>query len=286
LKPILIFVSIFNKMPKYSGFKKIVRRLFKRPIKVGLALGGGSSRGVANAGVLKALVENNIPIDLIAGTSAGAIVGALFAGGIGISDIIKAAKTTDWFTMARVKFNGVWPISGQGVEEFIRKYLGNKRFEDLNIPFSAVATDYRTGEKAVLSKGDLTRAIHASSAIPGVFAPVEYDGRLLMDGLMIDNVPADVAREMGADYVIAVDVVPDVVLTEGPKNVRQLVERAVDIASRNHCRHACYEHADVVIVPVTVDVSPLDFSKSEHLIKLGEQAALKAIGKIRKDLNL
>lgn len=286
MKPILIFVSIFNKMPKYSGFKKIVRRLFKRPIKVGLALGGGSSRGVANAGVLKALVENNIPIDLIAGTSAGAIVGALFAGGIGISDIIKAAKTTDWFTMARVKFNGVWPISGQGVEEFIRKYLGNKRFEDLNIPFSAVATDYRTGEKAVLSKGDLTRAIHASSAIPGVFAPVEYDGRLLMDGLMIDNVPADVAREMGADYVIAVDVVPDVVLTEGPKNVRQLVERAVDIASRNHCRHACYEHADVVIVPVTVDVSPLDFSKSEHLIKLGEQAALKAIGKIRKDLNL
>lgn len=265
--------------------KKRFRWVFRRPKRVGIAFGGGSSRGAANVGVLKVLVENKIPIHFIAGTSAGALVGALFAGGLNIYELIKVTKSIDWRKVAGFKFDDVFPLSEAGLEDLIVKLVGNKRVEGLRVPFAAVAADYKSGRKIVLTKGKLERVVHASSAIPGMFNPVKFDDKLLMDGLVVDNVPADVVKNMGADYVIAIDVVPDVRLKDGPKNVRQIVERAIDIASRNHCREI-YKDADIVISPVKEDISPLDFSKAEQLIRLGEQAALKAIGKIKKDLRL
>ena len=273
-------------MPTYDKFKNTVRRLFRRPRKVGIAFGGGNSRGAAHAGVLKVLVENKIPIDYISATSSGAIVGALFAYGLNVYDICKIAESSNWLaTITRIKFDGIWPISEAGLEEFMRKYVGNKNANDLRIPFAAVATDYETGKKIVLNKGNLARIVHASSAVPGLFAPVEFEGRLLMDGLMVDNVPADVAREMGADYVIAVDVVPDLVIKEKPKNIRQVVERAIDIASIEQSSKTC-KYADIVINPVIDNISPLDFSQGKHLILEGENAALKVVNKIKNDLGI
>lgn len=273
-------------MSTYEKVKKTIRRIFKRQKKVGIAFGGGNSRGAAHAGVLKVLVENKIPIDLIAGTSSGALIGALFAGGMNVDDIIKHAKTSDWlFKITRLDFSGAWPISVEGIEEFLKHNIGNKNIEDLRIPFCAVATNYMNGEKVVLNKGNLARIVRISSSVPGVFAPVELEGRYLMDGLMTDNVPADAAREMGADYVIAIDVVPDVVLKEKPKNIRQIVERAIDIASREQSRDLA-KHADVVILPVKENISPFDFGRGEYLIRAGEEAARSVIGKIKSDLGI
>lgn len=269
------------------GLRRTFCKIFKRPMKVGLALGGGNSRGVAHAGVLKVLVENKIPIDFIAATSSGAIPGALFVGGMNVYDIIKQARTNDWLTkVSRITFNAVWPISVEGVAQYLIKHLGDKKIEELRIPFATVATDYKTGEKVVLKKGKLAKNVQASSALPGIYAPVEIDGGLLMDGLMVDNVPADVVRNMGADYVIAVDVVPDIILKENPKNVRQIVERAIDISSREQSRASFYKYADVVISPVRENVSPLDFNRADELIRWGEEAANKVIGKIKKDLGV
>ncbi|MFC1767377.1 patatin-like phospholipase family protein [Candidatus Margulisiibacteriota bacterium] len=265
--------------------KKRFRWVFRRPKRVGVAFGGGGSRGAANVGVLKVLVENKVPIHFIAGTSAGALVGALFAGGLNIYDLIEVAKSIDWRKVAGFKFDDVFPLSEAGLEDLVIKHVGNKRVEDLRIPFAAVAADYKSGRKVVLNKGKLEHVVHASSAIPGVFNPVDLDGKLLMDGLVVDNVPADVVKDMGADYVIAIDVVPNVKLSGGPKNIRQHVERAIDIASRNHCKEI-YRDADIVIHPVKENISPLDFSKAEQLVKFGEQAALKVIGKIKKDLKI
>ena len=273
-------------MSTYEKVKKTIRHILRRPRKVGVAFGGGNSRGAAHAGVLKVLLDNKIPIDFIAGTSSGAFIGALYAGGVDIHDIIKFAKTTDWlFKITRLDFKGVWPLSVEGIEEFLKKHIGDRRIEELRVPFSIVATDYETGGKVVLNRGNLARIVRASSSVPGIFSPVEVDGRYLMDGLMVDNVPADVVSEMGADYVIAIDVVPDVVLKEGPKNIRQIVERAIDIASRDQCKNL-QKYADVVIVPVKENISPLDFSRGEYLIRAGEQAALRVIGKIKKDLGI
>lgn len=273
-------------MSTYEKVKRTIRHILRRPKKVGIAFGGGNSRGAAHAGVLKALVENKIPIDLIAGTSSGAFIGALFAGGMSVEDIIKYAKTSDWlFKITRFDFSGVWPISVEGIEEFLKNHIGNKNIEDLRMPFWVVATDYMTGEKVVLKKGNLARIVRISSSVPGVFAPVEFEGRYLMDGLMIDNVPADTAREMGADYVIAIDVVPDVVIKEKPKNIRQIVERAVDIASKEQSRDLA-KYADVVIVPVEENISPLDFGRGEYLIRAGEQATIKVMHKIKRGLGI
>jgi NTE family protein len=273
-------------MSTYEKAKSTFRRIFKRKQKVGVAFGGGNSRGAAHAGVLKVLVENKIPIDLIAGTSSGAFIGALFAGGMSVEDIIKYAKTSDWlFKITRLDFSGAWPISVEGIEEFLKNHIGNKNIEALRIPFWIAATDYMTGEKVVLKKGNMARIVRISSSVPGVFAPVEFEGRYLMDGLMTDNVPADIAREMGADYVIAIDVVPDVVLKEKPKNIRQIIERAIDIASRDQSRNLA-KYADVVILPVKENISPLDFNRGEYLIRAGEEAARSVIGKIKSDLGI
>jgi len=273
-------------MSTYERVKGTIRRIFKRHKKVGLAFGGGNSRGAAHAGVLKALIENKIPIDYIAGTSSGALIGALYAGGMDIHDIIKYAKTTDWlFKITRFDFKGVWPISVVGIEEFLKKHIGNTNIEDLRVPFSVVATDFKTGEKVVLNKGNLAQIVHASSSVPGIFSPFEFNGKFLMDGLMVDNVPADVVRGMGADYVIAIDVVPDVVLKEGPKNIRQIVERAIDIASRDQSKNL-NKYADLVIVPVKENISALDFNRGEYLIRAGEQAALKVMDKIKSKLGI
>lgn len=274
------------KMSTYERVKRTIRHILKRPKKIGVAFGGGNSRGAAHAGVLKALLDNNIPIDLIAGTSSGALIGALFAGGMDVHDIIDHAKTTDWlFKITRLNFNGAWPISVQGIEEFLKKNIGDRNIEDLRVPFYVVATDFQTGEKVILKKGNLAHIVRISSSVPGIFSPVESEGRFLMDGLMVDNVPASVVRDMGADYVIAIDVVPDVKLKEGPRNVRQIVERAIDISSREQSK-CLSKYADIVINPVNENISPLDFSRGEYLVRAGEQAALKAMGKIKSDLGL
>ncbi len=271
-----------------DGVKKVgdaIKNAFRPSKRVGLVLGGGGARGVAHIGVLKVLIENKIPIHYIAGTSSGAIFGALFSGGMNPYDMAKEAKEENWLKLVKLSLSLSGPVTGSGIEELITRNIGDRNIEDLRIPLSIIATDLKSGEKVVITKGNIAKAVHASSAIPGVFSPVKFQGRFLADGLIVDNVPVTTAKAMGADFIIAVDVVPDVNLDGWDPNVLNVIERALDI----NCRIMSDEDkklADVVIDPLKTNYSALSLEKAAELIKLGEAAAIKKIPEIKAKLNL
>ena len=184
----------------------------KNNIKIGYALGGGGARGLSHIGVLKVLDENGIFPDIIAGTSIGAMVGALYAGGYKPSEIERLVLELDWKKLIRLA-DMTLPLSGllQGkrIVSLLRSILGDLTFPQLRYAFACVATDIINGEQVVLRNGSLIDAVRASISIPGIFTPVAIKGRYLVDGSLINVVPVNVCREMGAGYVIGVNVVPD-----------------------------------------------------------------------------
>lgn len=177
--------------------------------KIALVLSGGSAYGFAHIGILKILLENNVLPDIIVGTSMGAIIGGLFASGISIDEMeniltnFSRSKIVDisLFTMFK---KGL--LQGSKVTKILEGLIGDKNIEDCPIKFACISSDLRTGEKVVFSNGNMVTAIRSSMSVPGIFSPVELDGRFLVDGGVADNLPVDVARDMGADVVIAVDV--------------------------------------------------------------------------------
>ena len=176
---------------------------------VGLALGSGGGRGLAHLGVIRYLHEIGVRPAFIAGTSAGAIVGAACACGLA-AELQEISEQSDWKFMAKIfgevgiHRSGIF--TGRHVEKFLRSFLPVSRIEDLDIPFATVATDYRRATEAVIDRGDLIEAVRASISIPGVFTPVRRRGRYLVDGALVNPVPVSVVRKMGADFVIGVDV--------------------------------------------------------------------------------
>src|ERR1043165_4155266 len=181
--------------------------LSERP-RIGLALSGGAARGMAHVGVLRALLENDIPIDCIAGTSAGSIVGGAFAAGMPIDEIAEFGRKLRWRDIGRMTMSRLGVQSNERLEQYLRARLAVTKFEDLAIPFAAVATDFKTGEAVVLKdRGDVPFAIRASCTIPGWYVPgLDHEGRQLVDGGLVAVVPSSVTRSLGADLVIAVDV--------------------------------------------------------------------------------
>jgi len=272
-------------MSTYDRINKTFKRLIGRPARVGLVLGGGGARGIAHVGILKVLAEHRVPIHYIAGTSSGALFGALFSGGMNPYDMGREARLSGWAKLVTFKLSKSGPIFGEGIEKLVRNSIGDVRIEDLRIPLRIVTTDLKTGEKVVISKGNAARAVHASSAIPGLFSPVEFEGRLLSDGLVVDNVPVLVAKEMGADFIIAVDVIPDVILGQWKPNVFSVIERALDISCRGYSTES-KKLADIVINPIHKNISALSLDQSDELIRMGEAAALDALPAIRRKLDL
>jgi len=189
--------------------------LFRRdhPPKIGLALGSGSARGWAHIGVIQALAEAGVSVDYIAGTSIGALVGAVYASG-GINSLKDIVLQLDWKKILSL-FDVVFPksglIDGRKVADFIRNHVQEKNIEDLSIPFSSVSTNLATGEEVVIQKGDVIEAVRAGISVPGIFTPVRKDGMILVDGGLVNPVPVSVARGMGADFVIAVDLNHDII---------------------------------------------------------------------------
>lgn len=186
--------------------------------KVGLALGSGSARGLAHIGVLRAIEEAGIKVDLVAGTSMGAVVGAVYAAGkmAGLADRFRAF---DWQQIAGL-LDPVFPrsglIDGQKIADFVRAHVAAANIEDLSIPFRAVATCIMSGEEVACASGDLIDAVRASISVPGIFTPVRSNGRILVDGGLVNPVPVSVARTMGAGLVIAVDLNHDIVTSRVP----------------------------------------------------------------------
>lgn len=251
--------------------------------KIGIALSGGAARGFAHLGVLKVLAEHNIPIDCISGTSAGSITGAAFASGLNVEQIAKMGKKMSWLRMAKFSYSPKGFLSNISMGEFLRENLPFDKFEDLPIPFAAVTCNLETGEEVVLKdKGDLIDAVRASCAIPGIFVPVEIDGKRLFDGGVVANVPTKAVRKLGAEIVIAVDVLASGASYWGTPTTLigiffQSTMMLLRAASRSH-----HYRADVVIVPQISHLRPDEIGKMDEFIRLGEEAALEKIDEIKK----
>ena len=199
---------------KISGWIKRKRKVQKR---IGLALGSGSARGWAHIGVIRALKEAGIQLDYVAGTSIGALVGAVYASG-DIDSLEEVVLKFDWKRIAHF-FDVVFPksglIDGNKVADFVRAHVKEINIEDLPLPFSAVSTNLTTGREVILSKGDIIEAVRASISVPGIFTPVRKNGTILVDGGLVNPVPVSVVRKMGAEFVIAVDLNHDIVSKKG-----------------------------------------------------------------------
>lgn len=182
--------------------------------KLGLALGSGAARGLAHIGVLKVLEEAGITIDIITGTSMGAFIGAMYAAGVPVSQMEKVALELDWLSMAKL-LDPVMPTSGltdgKKLKAFMAELLPVRDFKDLRHPLAVTATDINTGEAIIIKQGDLLEALHASLAFPGIFSPVRFGQRFLVDGGLCKPIPGDVARSLGATKIIGVCTIPAVV---------------------------------------------------------------------------
>lgn len=252
------------------------------PPKVGVALGGGGARGFAEVGVLRVLEQERIPVDAVAGTSVGSLIGALYADSGNTLDLEFAAvavREEDLFDYRVLSLLEGGLVRGHKLEAFLESHLRHKTIEALPVPFAAVAVDLRTGEQVAFRRGSVSRAVHASSAIPGVFVPVEVGGRTFVDGGVLNPVPADVVRAMGADVVIAVAVPPPVPAT-APKTPVDVALHAVTLMTAEIGRLRAAE-ADVVIRPDAGAVRYDDFSRKKELMEAGARAAREALPAIR-----
>jgi NTE family protein len=251
-----------------------------RKPKIGLALGAGGARGFAHIGVLQVLEESGIPVDCIAGSSMGSLIGAFYCTGMETRYMEKLAvhlKRRHWidFTVPKMGF-----VSGVRIMEMVRFLTKEMNFEDTEIPLAVVATDVEKGERVVFRHGPIYRAVRASIAIPGVFVPAHIENRVLVDGGVIDRVPVSVCREMGADIVIAVDVG----LTERAVTVKSIFDvffQTIEIMEREIVKTRILD-ADIVICPDVGHISSTAFTNVEETIALGRKAAEEMADQIRR----
>jgi NTE family protein len=256
------------------------------PPKVGLALSGGAVRGLAHVGVLRALIENDIPIDCIAGTSAGSIVGGAYAAGMSIDEISEFGRTLRWRHIGRVTISRLGIKSNERLEHYMRARLPITKFEELPIPFAAIATDLKTKTAVVMTgHGDIPFAIRASCTIPGWYVPVKDDqGRQLVDGGLVAVVPSVVTRSLGADIVISVDVNSVGATFMGSSSSSSIIGvllQSMMVVQQTACaRHL--ELSDVVISPKVGHFRWDKMGRADELFAAGYDAGLQSIGKIRE----
>lgn len=257
----------------------------QRP-RVGLALSGGVARGNAHIGVLRVLEENHIPIDYIAGTSAGSLVAAAYAAGMTIDEIAEIGRKMRWRDVGRVTLSRLGVQSNARMEEFVRALIPVKRFEDLRIPLAVVATDLKSGAAVILTEGDVPFAVRASCALPGWYVPVtDEHGRQLVDGGLVANIPTAAARILGADLVIAVDVNSEGAKFIGPPHsIIGVLLQSIMVVQRTAAIHQLHD-ADIVISPKTGHIRWDEMGRVDDLIALGEQAARSTIERIKRLLS-
>jgi len=256
----------------------------KKLVKIGLALGSGAARGLAHIGVLKVLERNNIPIDYIAGSSIGAVVGAMYSVTRNVNQLEKIVLSADWklflSLLDPVLSQGL--LRGQKIRKFIKDFLGDAEFKDLKIPTTIVATDLQSGETKLLDKGDLCEAIMASCAIPLVFQPVKIDGTVLVDGGLSAPLAIQPLQKMGADKIIAVNLDGDFFTKKKEKfTIGEMAWQTINLLRYNLARRDA-EAADVVIVPEVGDIWGHEFLNGEKAIAAGEKAAQKVLPEIKK----
>lgn len=253
-------------------------------LKVGVALGAGAARGLASIGVLQVLEEHNIPIQAIAGTSAGALIGVLYAAGTDLNLVARMTHELDWNDLVSFTITKLGLVSSEKIHKMLRLLTKEKHFEDLNIPTAVVATDLATGKEVVISSGPVADGARASMSIPGIFVPVELDSRTLVDGALVNRVPVDVCRNLGADLVIAVDV------GVGPlrgkiRNLADVIINSIDILQYQVLKSDSVG-GDIVLNPDLGNVTPTQLNRAEEIIEKGRDVALDNIDEIKKRIGL
>jgi NTE family protein len=248
---------------------------------VGLALGGGAARGFAHIGVLKVLQEEGIPITAVAGTSAGSVIGAALCAGFSWSEILEKARAFDWSELASLKFPRMGMMSLTRLERVLDRILGGKSFDQLSIPFAAIAVDLVSGSELVIREGSVAAAVQASCSIPGIFEPTIRDGRILVDGGLRNDVPADVARAMGARFVIGVNLNSAAGHSQAPRNILDVIHYSFDILLK-HSSQGGLADADLVIRPSLGDIGYRELKKIDDLVARGENAARAAVQRLKE----
>lgn len=269
-------MAIFKRKQLDDGF-------FKSRYKLGLALSGGGTRGIAHLGVLKAFAEQRIRFDCVAGTSVGSLVGALYCAAVDLDKVIDQARivTRKEFVNKRL---GIGSDSAN-IRRFADKFLQGKTFADLQIPFSCVAVDIVSGSEVVLNSGDVSQAISASCAVPALFKPVEYDDMLLVDGGLLNNMPADVCRRMGADIVVGVDLNHN----RGnkgarPRNVIDTLVATWSITTKS-TMYKGQLNSDIVIEPELTEHKNTSLKNVDERISAGYDATMRIIDELKKLLS-
>jgi NTE family protein len=248
---------------------------------LGLALGGGSVLGLAHVGALQALVENSIQPDILSGTSAGALAATLYAFDVPVETIMEEAYSLDWLRLAQPTLSARGLLTNERIESIIRKYVGDRKIEDASVPLLITATDISRGVPVVLDHGDVALAVRASCSIPGVFRPVEIEGRLLVDGGVTDNVPIRPLLDRHAAHIVAIDVLSHRYRPNAnPQNIFDVLNNTYFIMIQRAMRtHA--DQAEVLIEPDLSHFSSADFRKHRDIVQAGYEETNKHMDQIR-----
>ena len=257
----------------------------KKGTVLALALSGGAARCIAQIGVIQALEDEGFRIDAVAATSAGAIVGALYLDGMPPGEMARLAAKTTWTSIFRPSLSARGLVSSGGIYSFLKRRLKAEDITDLGRPFAAVCADLETGEKAVLTSGPLARAVQASCSLPVVFTPTRFEGRLLIDGGYVSQIPVLAAREeLGAKLVVAVDA--NYRSTPSPPKTGSMLGISIHLAQMFARKNANQElpHTDAVINVDIDGIGLLDIGRHRELLELGRKAARAKAGAIREAL--
>lgn len=253
----------------------------ERP-RVGLALAGGFARGISHIGIFRVLHEAGIPVDMVAGTSVGALIGAAYCAGVSFEVMERIGTGTTFADFGRWTPSWLGLATNQRLEKYLERMTPVKRFDQLKIPLAVATTDINAGVTVFYTQGALGPALRASCAYPGLFVPIQHEGRTLVDGFLTSPVPVEGASYLGADIIIAVYL--EAGMVEQPRTFTDVLSRSFNILQR-HSDLAWRQQADIVIEP---DVKPFawdDFTKTPGLVAAGERAAIEALPQIRAALN-
>lgn len=243
--------------------------------KTGLGLGGGAVLGAVHAGVLRALDEKKVKIDCISGTSIGSFIAALYAFGIKTDDIEEITRNIKWLDISEISLSKYGLMSNEKFGKLLVEHIGDKQIEEAGIPLRIITTDISSGEKVVLEKGNLSDAVRASTCIPGIFKPVEMDGRMLVDGGIVENVPVTPLIDMGADRIIAVQLLAHQAARK-PDHIIEVMlntfEFMISNISKPHLKHV-----DLLIKPDLTGFDKVDTDQVSDLIEIGYKTMMDAL---------
>ena len=269
--------------PSAQGQNTVSHTAPKPKATVALALGGGASKGFAHIGIIKVLKENNIPIKIVTGTSAGSIVGSMYASGMSPDRLELEAEILGKTDLVDLTLSTSGFIKGEKLQNYINRKVGNRPMQQFPIKFAAVATDFESGKPVVFNVGNAGQAVRASASIPNVFQPVVIGSRKYVDGGLSQPVPVSAAKKMGANFIIAVDI-----SARPAKNVSQgmfsYLDQTFNVMSQTALRQELGQ-ANVVIKPQVLELGSVGgFDQKQRAIQLGEQAARAALPEIKRKL--